>query len=357
MTTGQPSEPSPSGARESTDQGASSAPSSPVPGPARLAALAGAVLALLAYLCGFFGAAVFAFPMTLVVAGGLLGVVGLLPRVGRVVAPAAVLLGTGFLTMLQAFTNVPSGLQLGAAGWLALVFAFLGAAAMVAALLFDVGMLTAPVPRPARNQGAPAGWPQSGQPGYGQSGAAGYGQGYAGGGHPQQPGYGEAYPAQAYGQAPGYAPPGYGQPAGGGGYGSPQYGSGYGQQQPGQASGYGQSGYGPSGYGQQQPGQPGGQPYPGAGYSGAPGSAQEQGYGAPQQGAGSLFAASGGGPGGPGSATDPSATRPGGDATTAVPMSGNAPGSTGEDRADPAGGDDEQTRSFRPDGEGRGQAG
>ncbi|MDN5920609.1 MAG: DUF5336 domain-containing protein [Pseudonocardia sp.] len=277
MTTGPSSETSPSGARESAGQGGAAAAVPPLaPGPARMVVLVGAVLALLTYLCGFFGAAALSVPITLIVGGGVLGLLALLPGVGRVLPAAVVLSVSGFLLLVLTRTSVSELADPGVVGWVAVAFGLLSTAALVGGLLLDIGLVAMPAPRPARdrNPAPQAAW---GQPGYGPApGQPGYGQN-APGGYPQQPGYGEAYPGQAgaFGQAPAYAPPGYGRQPGYGGYGAQGYATGQGP---------GQGAYGPSGYGA---GQPGSAPYPGA-----PGSGQEP---PGQQGGGSLFAAPGSG--------------------------------------------------------------
>jgi hypothetical protein len=124
----------------------------------------------------------------------LLAAVGLLPRAGKrytaVVAVAAVL---GLLLVIGQVVNRPSGVSVGWALWLVLLFTLFQAAAAVTALLFESGVLTAPAPRPRYEQygqyGPPPGY-------YGQPGVAG---------PPQRPGY----PAQYQG---GYPAGGYGQP-------------------------------------------------------------------------------------------------------------------------------------------------
>jgi hypothetical protein len=195
------------------------------PGPARLLALLAAGLGVVIYLVGFFGELALATLIIgpLLLGGGLLAGAAVLPKVGRVLLPAAVAIATGALLLLQLVATEVAPLV----AIVALVLALLQVAAAVGAVLIDAGMVKAPARRPAApQQGYP---PQyggyGGQPGYGQP--QGYGQ------YPEQPGYGQA---GGYG-----APPGYGQP-----YGGPP--PGYGQQ-----PGYGA----PQGYGQAYGGQPG----------------------------------------------------------------------------------------------------
>ncbi|HYH31954.1 MAG TPA: DUF5336 domain-containing protein [Pseudonocardia sp.] len=195
------------------------------PGPARLLALVAAGLGLVVYLIGFLDLGLATtFVGVLIVGGGLLAGAALLPKVGRVLVPAAVMVTTGTLLFLQMVTSGSTPTPV----IIALVLAFLQTVAVIGAVLLDAGLVKAPAPRP------------SAPPGYGQPG--GYGQ--------YPPGYGQQ---GGYGQY-GASPQGYGQP-GAYGYGQPgQYG------QP----GYGQQGYGaPGGYGQQ----------PQAGWGQAPGQA------------------------------------------------------------------------------------
>ena len=241
MTTSQPPDPATPGsgpAAPPAEQGTT--PPTPPNTAVQPAVLAGAVLALLTYLCGFFGASELAFPISLVLAGGLLALIGLLPKVGRVLVPAALLAAIGFFSLLLQVTSTSSLGSSGAVRWIALALSLLAAAAIVAALMFDVGVLTAPAPRP-RTPAQQPGWSPygpPGQPGYGQPQQPGafdpnqpaYGQpGYGQAGYPPQQGYGAAgyqapgfqsYNATAYGQ-PGYGQqPGYGTPSSTGGYGA-----------------------------------------------------------------------------------------------------------------------------------------
>jgi hypothetical protein len=179
--------------------------------------------------------------------GGLLAAASLLPKQSYAGAAAAASVA-GWVVALFVFLNVDAD-----SGWgaiLILVLGFIQSAVAVAAVLFDIGVLKQPAPKPA----AAAGFGQPGQTpqGYGQGAPQGYGQG------PQQS-YGQQ--PQGYGQS---APQGYGQQS--------QSQPGYGQQS--------QQGYGQQGYGQQ--GQPS-QSQPG--YTQGYGQPQQPGYGA---GAGSA---------------------------------------------------------------------
>jgi hypothetical protein len=237
-TQGTPGGVSPYGSPPAAEPPTSTAPAGGrlAPGPARLLALLAAGLGLIIYLLGFFEdlgiATLLAGP--LVVGGGLLAGAAVLPKVGRVLVPAAVAVTTGTLLLLQLVTAGGAP----ATAILALVLAFLQTASVIVAVLLDAGLVTAPTPRPS----APSGYPQHGYGGYPQ----GYGQ---------QGGYGQyGGPQAGYGQQPGYGgQPGYGQP---GQYGTPQ-GGGYGQPGYGaQPSSYGQQAPAPGSWGQQAPGQP-----------------------------------------------------------------------------------------------------
>lgn len=197
--------------------------------------------------------------LSLLLLGGLLAGLSLLPKQNWIGAAAAASTA-GFIGLLFQSFNFGEGSELKAGAYVLLVLAFAQAAVSIAAALFDAGILKAPAPRPAT---APSGFGQGGygqqQPSYGQ-GQQSYGQG--------QPGYG----AGPYGQA-GYgaqaAPPQFpsqaGQPSP---YGQQQSQPGYGQAQQGQSYGQPQSPYGQSqqttAYGaSQQPGSPyGAQPRP-----------------------------------------------------------------------------------------------
>ncbi|GAA2569264.1 DUF5336 domain-containing protein [Pseudonocardia hydrocarbonoxydans] len=215
------------------------------PGPARLLALGAAALVVVIYLLGFFDEFTFTGSLAgaLVIGGGLLAGAAVLPKVGRVLVPAVVLLFTGTLQLLQAVTSSagqdfgggPSALLV-----VGLVLAFVASGLAAGAMLMDAGVLKAPAHRPAT------------PPGYGGQQYGGYGQqppGYGGqqyGGYGQQPGYGPGYgqqqPGYGYGAQPGVQPSGP-QPSGPQGPGAapggqPGYGQAYGQ-----AAGYGGAGY------------------------------------------------------------------------------------------------------------------
>lgn len=121
----------------------------------------------------------------------LLAAVGLLPRAPRtytaVVAVSAVL---GLLLVIGQVVNRPSGVSVGWALWLVLLFTLLQAGAAVTALLFETGVLTAPAPRPRYEQYGPYGPPPGGY--YGQPGVQG---------PPQRPGYPTQYPGYPAGYA------------------------------------------------------------------------------------------------------------------------------------------------------------
>ncbi len=208
------------------------------PGPARLLALGAAGLSLVIYLLAFFDAFGVGQGVggALLLAGGLLAGASVLPRSGRVLLPAAVIMVTGVLLLLLTVVSLASSEFEGpsAIAVVALVLGFVAAALAVGAFLMDAGVIKAPARRPA---GPPAGYGQTGGYGYGQQ--PGYGGQYGGYGQ-QPPGYGQQQPGYGgqYGQQPGY-----GQQAGqattafGGGGGQPGYGAGYGQ-----TGGYGYAG-------------------------------------------------------------------------------------------------------------------
>ncbi|SDE91034.1 DUF5336 domain-containing protein [Pseudonocardia oroxyli] len=219
-------------------------------GPARTMVMAGTGLAVVVWLLGFFSV----FPIVqvapaLLLGGGALAAVALLPRADRFLIPAAVLAAVGFLLLVQlgVLGSQVAGLAGGSLGGIeiaALVLAFLEAAVLVGAVLLEAGVVSLPAPKPA----APP------QPYYG-----GQYPPPQGGGYQQQPTpYSYGYPPQqqpygGYPQQPGYGPPqGWGGPAEAqAGYGQPPAAGWSGQQgQPGQQSQPGQPGQ------QSQPGQP-----------------------------------------------------------------------------------------------------
>ncbi|MFC4942805.1 DUF5336 domain-containing protein [Pseudonocardia sp. GCM10023141] len=184
----------------------------PNPGPVRLLVLITAGLGFVVYLLGFFTEIRLAalLPGPLLVGGGLLAALALLPKAGKVLGPAAVLVLTGALLFVQLIV----GSRTSVVSIIAVVLAVLEAIAVIGALLLDAGVITAPAPRPARPPayGQPGGFPQGygQQPGYGQQGypgQPGYGQQHAPfGGQPQQqfgPSQGGGFgAAPSYGQAP-----------------------------------------------------------------------------------------------------------------------------------------------------------
>ncbi|RDI66645.1 DUF5336 domain-containing protein [Nocardia pseudobrasiliensis] len=193
--------------------------------------------------------------LALLLLGGLLAGLSLLPKQNWVGAGAAAA-GAGFLGLLfQSFT-LGEGYSLAWGAWVVLFLGLVQTAAGVVAVLFEGGILTPPAPKPAAPQGF--------------GGPGGYGQ---------QQSYGQSQPGQQQGQF-GQTPQGYGQQQ-------------YGQQQPaygqqaGQQSAYGQYGqqpsYGQPGqqqYGQQQYGQT---PQYGQTQQPSYGQGAQQAYGASQQ--------------------------------------------------------------------------
>ncbi|MEV6767566.1 DUF5336 domain-containing protein [Nocardia sp. NPDC051030] len=194
--------------------------------------------------------------ITFLLLGGLLAGLSLLPKQNLLPVAAAVSLA-GFLGIMFVAFSVDSafmtGSTLGWGFWIVLFLSFVQTLVAIGAVLFEVGIIKAPAPKPAAPQGG-YGQPfsQSGsqyqQPSFGQQG--GYGQ------SGQAPSFGQ--PAQQGGQPAGYGSgsyqqqPSYGQqqqPAGYGTGSQPTYG-----QQPSQPSqpSYGQQ---PGGFGQQSYGQ------------------------------------------------------------------------------------------------------
>ncbi|GAB0101485.1 hypothetical protein JMUB6875_04490 [Nocardia sp. JMUB6875] len=194
--------------------------------------------------------------VTILLVAGLVAGLSLLPKQGANTAVVAALSLAAFLGILFSSFDLGDSVTLKWGGWVILFLSFVQAVVAVLALLFELGIVKAPEPKPAAAQGG-YGQPQQPfsttgpqsyqQPSFGQQG--GYGQ------QPQQPSFGQQGGQQSYGQQPSYGQQGgYGQQPAGYGTGSqPTYGQQqqqpYGQQQP----GYGQQ---PS-YGQ-QPAQPAG---------------------------------------------------------------------------------------------------
>jgi hypothetical protein len=168
-----------------------------------------AVLGLAAYLSSFgplFTATADFFTPTLLDLGvvasllaALLAGVGLLPKQKARPAAIAVLSVLSFLLVIAIVLTAPDGVSVDWGLYLIIAFTVLQAIVGVAVLLFDAGVLTAPVSRPKYEQ----------QQQYGQYGGPGsgpyYGQAHQGGSHQQQglaqqrPGY----PSQFGGYPPG----------------------------------------------------------------------------------------------------------------------------------------------------------
>ncbi|MGY0501632.1 DUF5336 domain-containing protein [Nocardia sp. FBN12] len=190
--------------------------------------------------------------LALLLVAGLLAGVSLLPKQDLLGVAAATALA-GFLTLvIVTFVGAPDGSELEIGAYLVLVLGFATAAVAVAGLLFKLGIIKAPAPKPAQPQQQPGQYGQYGQqPGYGQQGygqntgqqsygQTGYGQTQTGGQYPQQSPYGQqSSPSMPQAPQPSYGQPGqqaYGQP----GQQPPQspYGQQYGAPQQ-QASPYG----------------------------------------------------------------------------------------------------------------------
>lgn len=130
----------------------------------------------------------------LLLLGGLLAGVSLLPKQNWIGAAAAASTA-GFFALLFQSLNFGEGTELKWGAYVLLVLAFVQAAIAIGALLFEAGILKAPAPRPA----TPSGF---GQVGYGQQQQP-FGQG--------QPSFGQGQPG--YGQSSPYGQPGFGGPA------------------------------------------------------------------------------------------------------------------------------------------------
>ena len=123
-------------------------------GPGPLLALAAGGLGLISYICSFFqGLPVLSTTaiMPLLLGGGLLAAATVLPKAGRLLAPAAVAVVVGLLTLVQVVFAGDSRVSVMAI--VVVVLAVLQAGAVGAALMYDVGMLAAATRR--------LGWPAS----------------------------------------------------------------------------------------------------------------------------------------------------------------------------------------------------
>ncbi len=179
----------------------------PLDGPARVLAIAVAGLAAIGYLLGFSGEVaplITSQSGLLLVGGGLLAGISVLPRAARYLLPAGV---RGVLGALDVLLLVSTDLgRLSGAAIVSMVVAVLQMGAAIAALLFDQGVL-----------GGVPGFPGRFVP----RGRAGRG-GASGGGHPGYPGC-PGYPPPEYPSYPGYGYLGYGPPVWGPPQGYPGY--------------------------------------------------------------------------------------------------------------------------------------
>ncbi|MEU8896287.1 DUF5336 domain-containing protein [Nocardia sp. NPDC048505] len=231
--------------------------------------------------------------LALLLFSGLLAGASLLPDQNwKVLAGAAAV--AGFLGVAAQTFTLREGLESGFGAWLLLFLALVQAGLAAAVVLFDLGIVKPPAPKPA--QPAQPGGYGSPQGGYGQQSFGGQGQ--PGQPYGQQSFGGQSQAGQSFGQS------GYGSSTGGQyqqqqqqqSYGQPSYGQ---QSQPGQQqAGYGQQSYGQQpGYGAQQAGSQYGQtaqprpdesatqhfsaPQPGQ-YGGTPSYGQQQPFGGEQ---------------------------------------------------------------------------
>lgn len=125
----------------------------------------------------------------------LLAAVGLLPKSKAYTPIVAVTAVLGLLLVIGQMIHRPTGFSVGWGLWLVLLMTIFQAAAAVAALLFEAGVLTPPAPRPNY---APYGPPPGGY--YGQPGGQPY-PGQQQSGYPQQyGGYTPGAPSQPAGQ-------------------------------------------------------------------------------------------------------------------------------------------------------------
>jgi hypothetical protein len=218
--------------------------------------LAVAGLGLVSYLCSFAGeATALSFDVLILLAAGLLGALPSLPKLGTptllmpVVAVLSVVGGLGVLrTVLASPGSVPTIVLV------ILAVGILQAAAGVAALLAQVGLISA--------QPKPAAAPYAAPPAWGAPPSAGFPQPGQYGGQPG--GYGQPVPPGQYGQPgqPAQQTAFMSQPGQFGSFGQSGQFAQSGHAQPGQA-GQGQPGQGQSGQGQSGQGQTGQQPQQG----------------------------------------------------------------------------------------------
>jgi len=187
----------PPGPHPASSPPAAQADSTAPVGPARLLALAAGGLGVLIYLLGFFGYG--GVGDAYLLGGGLLTAASVLPKVGRVLLPGAIIVVVGALGLLQGIVAAGSPSAVVIVG---LILAILQAAAAVGAYLMDAGLVNAPARRPT---GGGGGWGPR-QPGYGPQG---YGPGPSGYG--QGPGPIPGGPPPMFGPQPG-AQPGWGPP-------------------------------------------------------------------------------------------------------------------------------------------------
>ncbi|MFD3748579.1 DUF5336 domain-containing protein [Nocardia sp. NPDC058633] len=229
---------------------------------------------------------------TLILAAALLAGLSLLPK-QNVLGVAAALAVASFIGIVVSLISVGEGIELQWGAFVVAAFSFVTAVLLVLALLFGMGIIKAPAPKPAQPQQQPGQYGQYGQQGYGQQsygqpgqqsyGQTGYGQPQTGGQYPTQSPYGQqSQPSMPQAPQPSYGQPGqqpYGQPA------QPQqspYGQQYGAPQQ-QGSPYGAAPQAPQPrpdesatqtFGGQQQGQPFGAPNYGGAQQSSPGQSQ-----------------------------------------------------------------------------------
>lgn len=187
----------------------------------RILGLATAGLAVLTLLLGFTDVAASAnfyeadgltsLMLIVILAGGLLGALGTLPRIAGYTPVAAVIVVTGFLGLLVGLVVLANrgGIDLAFGAYLVAFFALLTTVAAVGALLIEAGVIS-PQQRPSAQSGYGQPSSQYGQPSGASHGAAAGQFGAPQSGAPQSGGYGQGAgqpPSQGQGYSGSYGAP------------------------------------------------------------------------------------------------------------------------------------------------------